>query len=68
VKTTSDAIALRKQPVINDSNLIKRVPLGTMLTVIEPNAENKVGKSDQWLKVKDPAGTEGYVAAWLVAR
>jgi SH3-like domain-containing protein len=68
VKTTSDAIALRKQPVINDSNLIKRVPLGTVLTVTEPNAENKVGKSDQWLKVKDPAGTEGYVAAWLVAR
>jgi hypothetical protein len=39
-----------------------------VFTVTEPNAEAKIGKNDQWLKVKDPSGTEGYVAAWFVAR
>ncbi len=68
VKATAEGIALRNQPVIGDATLIKRLPLGTVFTVTEPNAEAKVGKSDQWLKVKDPTGTEGFVAAWFVAR
>jgi hypothetical protein len=68
VKATAEGIALRKQPMISDATLIKRLPLGTFLTVTEPNAEGKVGRSDQWLKVKDPTGAEGYVAAWFVAR
>lgn len=68
VKAISDAIAFRSQPAINELNLIRRLPLGTVLTIVEPNAEGKIGKSDHWLKVKDPAGIEGYVAAWLVAR
>ena len=59
---------MRRQPVISDATLIKRLPLGTELTVLEQNAEAKIGKNDQWLKVKDPSGTEGYVAAWFVAR
>jgi hypothetical protein len=61
-------VALRTQPVINDANLVKRVPLGTIFTVTEPDAEGKVGKNDQWLKVKDSTGAEGYLAAWLVSR
>ena len=68
VKAAAEGVALRKQPVISDSTLIKRLPLGTELTVLEPNAETKIGKNDQWLKVKDPSGTEGVVAAWFVAR
>ncbi len=68
VKATAEAIALRKQPVVSDASLIYRLPLGTVFTVTEPNAEGKVGKNDQWLKVKDPNGAEGYVAAWFVAR
>jgi hypothetical protein len=68
VKAAAEGVALRRQPVISDSTLIKRLPLGTELTILEPNAETKIGKSDQWLKVKDPAGTEGVVAAWFVAR
>ena len=68
VKAAAEGVALRRQPVINDSTLIKRLPLGTELTVLEPNAEAKVGKNDQWLKVKDPSGVEGVVAAWFVAR
>jgi hypothetical protein len=68
VKATAEGIALRSQPVVSDATLIKRLPLGTVFTVTEASAEGKVGKSDQWLKVKDPAGTDGYVAAWFVTR
>jgi hypothetical protein len=68
VKATAEGIALRKQPIVSDATLIKRLPLGTEFAVTELNAEDKIGKNDQWLKVKDPTGTEGYVAAWFVAR
>ena len=68
VKAAAEGVALRRQPVISDATLIKRLSLGTELTVMEPNAEAKIGKNDQWLKVKDPTGTEGVVAAWFVAR
>jgi Peptidase_C39 like family len=68
VKATAEGIALRKQPVVSDATLIKRLPIGTEFVVTEPNATAKVGKNDQWLKVKDPSGTEGVVAAWFVAR
>jgi hypothetical protein len=68
VKATAEGIALRKQPIVSDSTLIKRLPLGSEFTCLEPTAESKVGKNDQWLKVKDPAGAEGFVAAWFVAR
>ena len=68
VKSTAEGIALRNQPVVSNTTLIKRLPLGTEFTITEPNADGKIGRNDQWLKVKDPAGTEGYVAAWFVAR
>jgi hypothetical protein len=68
VKATAEGIALRSQPVVSDATLIKRLSLGTELVVLEPNAESKIGKNDQWIKVKDPTGTEGVVAAWFVAR
>ena len=68
VKAAAEAVALRNQPFVSDATLIKRVPIGTELTVTEPNGEAEVGRNDQWLKVKDPTGTEGFVAAWFVAR
>jgi len=68
VRATAEGVALRRQPVISDATLIKRLPLGAELTVLEPNAEAKIGRNDQWLRVKDPTGTEGVVAAWFVAR
>jgi hypothetical protein len=68
VKATAEGIALRKQPIVSDATLIKRLPLGTEFTVTESNAEGKIGANDQWIKVKDPTGTEGVVAAWFVAR
>ena len=68
VKAAAEGVALRKQPVVSDATLIKRVALGTEFTVLEPNGEAKIGKNDQWLKVKDPTSTEGVVAAWFVSR
>jgi len=68
VKAAAEGVALRNQPFVSDATLIKRVSIGTEFTVTEPNGEAKVGRNDQWLKVKDPTGTEGFVAAWFVAR
>jgi SH3-like domain-containing protein len=68
VRATAEGIALRSQPIVSDATLIKRLPLGTEFTVLEPNAASKIGLNDQWIRVKDPTGTEGVVAAWFVAR
>ncbi len=68
VQATAEGIALRRQPVVSDATLIYRLALGTVFTVTEANADAKVGANNQWLKVKDPVGVEGYVAAWFVAR
>ncbi len=66
VKVTVDQLALRTEPCLSESNLLLRLPLGTRLTVLEPQDGPKVGVIDQWLKVKEAAGHAGYVAAWLV--
>jgi hypothetical protein len=68
VKATVQAVAFRKQPVVSDSTLIRWLPLGEELTIDEPGGEAKVGANNQWLKVKDNSGMEGYVAAWFVGR
>lgn len=68
VTATAEGIALRSQPIVSDATLIRRLPIGTVFTVTELNAEAKIGRNDQWLKVKDPSGTDGYVAAWFVTR
>jgi len=68
VKTTAQAVAFRKQPVVNSTTLIRWLPLGEELTIAEPGGEAKVGANNQWLKVKDNGGVEGYVAAWFVGR
>ncbi len=65
VKTTVEMVSLRNQPVVSDATLIKRVPINYELTITEAGGEAKVGKNDQWIKVKD-ATTECYVAAWFV--
>ncbi|MFM8877301.1 MAG: C39 family peptidase [Anaerolineae bacterium] len=67
VHTTAEAVSLRKQPIVSDATLIKRVPLGTEFIINEPGGEAKIGKNDQWIKVKD-ATHEGYIAAWFIAR
>jgi hypothetical protein len=68
VKATAQAVAFRKQPIVNDTTLIRWLPLGEELTINEPGGDAKVGANNQWLKVKDKSNVEGYVAAWFVGR
>ncbi len=70
VRTTDAGLALRSQPVIAGTTLIKRLPAETDLVVLEPEAaaEAKIGVVNQWINVKDINGTAGYVAAWYVVK
>ena len=68
VKATAEGTALRNQPIVSEATLIRRLPLGTELIALDPDAASKIGQNNQWIKVKDPGGAEGYVAAWFVAR
>jgi hypothetical protein len=68
VRTTYAGVALRSQPVVSPKTLLKWLPSGMDLLVIEPAAEaaKKIGVKDQWLNVRDLAQTEGFIAAWYV--
>lgn len=67
VKPTTE-ITLRRQPVIDSGNVLKRVPVTAVLTVLDLpfQARGKIGKQGEWLRVREPGGGEGYVAAWFV--
>lgn len=68
VRAAEDNLALRNQPVISDTTLIKRYPIVTEFLVLEPisQAQAKLGVLNQWLNVQALDGTVGYVAAWYV--
>lgn len=70
VYASADDLAIRSQALISDSTLIKRFAANTQFTVLESDADAnaKVGQNNMWLAVKAPDGTQGYVAAWLVAK
>ncbi|HUM71106.1 MAG TPA: SH3 domain-containing protein, partial [Chloroflexota bacterium] len=67
VKPTTE-ITLRRQPAVDPANVIKSVPVTAVLTVLDlpSQARAKIGKQGQWLRVREPGGGEGYVAAWFV--
>ncbi len=68
VQVTADNLALRSLPRVADETLLKRLALHTSLLVLETPAaaRRKLGQFGRWLLVRDPQGTEGYVAAWYV--
>ena len=68
VRTTIEFVALRKKPVVDPATLVEYLPIGTELTIIEPGGAAKIGANNQWINVKGKMGTEGYIAAWFVAR
>jgi uncharacterized protein YgiM (DUF1202 family) len=67
VTPITDGLALREKPELN-GNLIMRLPFTAKLKVLEAGAgaRAKLGVTNQWLKVKEVTGKEGYVAAWYV--
>ena len=65
--STTKGLHIRVQP--NTSASIATVEIArTPLLVLEEEGEarSKVGVTDQWIKVRDPQGLEGYVAAWYL--
>ncbi len=70
LRTIVSNLALRTAPIILGSTLIKRLPLSTELLAIDPPnlAAQKIGVVNQWVKVRDIQGAEGYVAAWYVVK
>jgi hypothetical protein len=69
VQANVDGLALRTQPVVADNTLIKRLPFDSDFLVLEDvsGATQKLGKVDQWLKVQDVEGDQGFAAAWYLA-
>jgi hypothetical protein len=59
-------LRLRSAPSTSATTL-KILPPDTPLTLLEGSAD-QVGAQGSWLKVRDPAGTEGFVAAWYVQK
>lgn len=68
VMSNVDALTLRSSPQIADNNILKRLPANSKLLALEAEAtaKAKVGQQNQWIKVRDIEGKEGYVAAWFV--
>lgn len=68
VRAGEEGLALRSTAQIQATNLIKRCPISTEFLVLEPvsQAVTKLGVVNQWLKVRDVLGQEGFVAAWYV--
>jgi hypothetical protein len=67
IYNTIDDLALRAEPSTT-GYLWKRLMKVTELTVLDPSAEAraKLGVNGQWIKVQDPEGAQGFVAAWYV--
>lgn len=67
-KSLTSGLRIRSQPSLS-GGLVRVAAAGEWLTVQEATgtAKAKVGKQNQWLKIKDQQGKSGYVAAWLVS-
>jgi Bacterial SH3 domain/Peptidase_C39 like family len=67
--TVAAGLRLRSAPTTT-SDTVAIEPPGANLRLIEPAdvALPKIGVYDQWIKVHDGGGREGYVAAWYVER
>ncbi len=69
VQTTLDppGLRLRSQATTASDTVAFEEP-GALLSVLEAEAtaRSKIGVNDQWLRVRDANGREGYVAAWYV--
>ncbi len=68
VTPTSDHIRVRARPV--DGESLGLVSQGHILEVIEKAAAAlpKIGVQNEWLQVRTPDGTEGFVAAWFFTK
>jgi len=68
LRTTTEGVALRKEPRVASDTLIKRMPNASELIILDEADESKIGVHYQWIRVRDIEDDEGYVAAWYVVR
>jgi hypothetical protein len=59
-------LRMRSAPNTSSSTLLI-LPAETKLKVLEGTSD-MVGVYNKWLKVLEPGGTEGYVAAWYLRK
>jgi len=50
------------------ANLVIAVPAGTQLMLLDPSDASKVGQNNQWVRVREPGGKEGFAAAWYLEK
>lgn len=69
VKSTVDGLKLRSKPDSTDATVLKYLPIGAHLKVLESASEvqRKAGVMYEWLNVADVEGQQGVVAAWYVS-
>jgi hypothetical protein len=68
IKTTSSSVSLRTEPRVSTTTLIKYLPFGTELKVVDAASTDNIGKQGKWLQVQMVDGRQGYIAAWYAAR
>ncbi len=68
LRTTTEGVALRTAPRVAQDTLIKRMPPGSELLLLDNAEANKIGINGQWIRVRDIEDDEGVVAAWYVVR
>jgi hypothetical protein len=49
-------------------NIIASVPAGTLLSVLNADDYAKIGGVNQWVRVRDDKGREGFAAAWYLEK
>ena len=50
------------------ANIVISVPAGSSLTLLEADGPSKVGAVNQWVRVRDESGHEGFAAAWYLEK
>ena len=50
------------------ANIVVSVPAGSLLTVVDSDGMSKIGAVNQWIRVRDAQGHEGFAAAWYLEK
>jgi hypothetical protein len=50
------------------ANIIAVVTAGTRLLLLREQDAEKIGKTGQWVRVREPGGREGFAAAWYLEK
>jgi hypothetical protein len=67
VQPNVEQLAFRSEPS-SSAQLIRALPMGTELLVLEPGGEAKIGQPQQYVFVNDADGTRGFVAGSYVMK